>query len=103
MWLVQQAPPPEHADGSAKAWTFLILAGLIWVVWKCLKAQWRPITRCEDCPKPDAEGNRDRCKVCGDKPEVLNRWAYAQMKVGIPVPKAHRSDKRHPRAVPKDW
>lgn len=103
MWWVSQPPPDGHTS-SAAGWTFLILAGLAWVVFMCLKAQIKPLNRCKDCPKPDAEGNRTRCKKCGDKPEVLNGWAYWQMRFGIPVPRARRlRNVRHPRAVPEDW
>lgn len=102
MWL-GQPPPPEAGHSTAGAYTFLVLAALAWVVWRMLKAQIRPLTRCENCPKPDADGNRKRCRRCGDKSEVLNRWAYVQMKMGIPVPRARRLDKVHPRAVPRDW
>lgn len=101
-WLAQQ-PPPEAGHGGGAGYAFLALALLGYVVWRMLQAQIRPLTRCEHCPKPDADGNRKRCRKCGDKSEVLNRWAYAQMLIGIPVPRARRSDRRHPRAVPKDW
>ena|SRR5690348_13879058 len=104
MWWVLQPPPGEHTGSSAAGWAFLVIAGLAWVVFMCLKAQIRPINKCEKCPKPDADGNRKRCRKCGDKSEVLNRWAYLQAKAGIPVPRARRlPDVRHPRAVPKDW
>ena len=102
IWLAQQ-PPPEHAHASAAAWGYLTLALILWVGYKCLRAQIRPLNRCQDCPKPDAEGNNKRCKVCGGRPEVLNKWAYAQMLVGIPVPRARRLKVKHPRAVPEDW
>ena len=103
MWWVSQPPPDGHTS-SAAGWAFLILAVVVWIIYKCLKAQIRPITRCGDCPKPDAEGNRKRCKVCGDKPEILNRWAYWQMRAGVPVPRARRLPHiQHPQAVPKDW
>jgi hypothetical protein len=103
MWLLQQ-PPPEHTHSSTAGWAFLILTGVLWVAYKCIKAQIKPITRCGDCPKPDAEGNRNRCRTCGDKPEILNRWAYWQMRAGIRVPRAERLPHiTHPRAVPKDW
>ena len=102
-WLAQQPPPPEPAHSSGAAWTFLVLAFLAWVGYKFLRAQISPLNRCQHCPKPDADGNRKRCRKCGDKSEVLNRWAYAQMLLGIPVPRARRSSKRHPRSVPEDW
>lgn len=102
--MVQQPPPEQAAHDGTAGWLFLILAGLGYVMFMCLKAQIKPITRCEDCPKPDADGNRKRCTVCGDKPEVLNRWAYFQKTIGIPVPRARRLRKvRHPRAIPEDW
>lgn len=104
MWWVQQPPPAEHAGNATAGWAFLLIALLGWAAFNCAKAQIRPLTRCEDCPKPDADGNRKRCRRCGDKSEVLNRWAYLQMKAGIPVPRARRLPHiKHPRAVPKDW
>jgi hypothetical protein len=103
VWLAQQPPPPGPPGNSTAGWAFLFLAGLGYVLFTCIKAQIRPLNRCQDCPKPDADGNRRRCRKCGDKSEVLNRWAWVQMKAGIPVPRARRISKRHPRSVPEDW
>lgn len=92
------------ANGGGGGIGFLILVGLAVGLYYFLQVQWRPLNRCQKCPKPDEDGNTHRCRRCGGRSERLRTSAWVMMKCGIPVPRArHYDGKQHPMAVPKDY
>jgi hypothetical protein len=78
--------------------TLITLVVLGWLLWRFVKIQANPMTRCGACegrPPGDREGNYHRCWRCGGASERLRLGAWVMLKVGIPVPRARKPAKRN--------
>lgn len=76
----------------------LALGAALILLFFAMRAQLHPFTRCGKCggrPPSDGKGNYRRCSRCGGSPERLRFGAWVQLKMGIPVPRAKSTGKRH--------
>lgn len=85
---------------------FLVLAVVL--LFFALRAQFDPFTNCSGkAHSGKIQGSRKkkyshRCGRCGGSAEVLRWGAWLQMKLGMPVPRAHSASKKHPLRMPDD-
>jgi len=77
----------------------LTLLALGTLLYFAARAQWNPFALCGACKgraPSDKSGKYSRnCRTCGGSPRRLRLGAWAQVKMGIPVPRARPSKKRH--------